>query len=422
MPRSVDAAALPFARRNWLAHAIEGGVFMGALALVNAQTLLPTVVDGLGGPAWLVAAMPVLMIVGFTTPSVLTAHHVGRLGRFHPLLLWTGIPQRLPYLLAALALLFAGDRPPLCLTAVALAPLLSGMIGGISATGWQQLVARTVPPARRPSLFAVRFAISSLMGVGAGYVVGAVLERHPGTTGYGLLHLGAFLLLMVSYGVFACIREPHEQQAREPETGLWRNLRGMHGLVAGDRHLGAYLLTTTLFTFAGIAVPFLGIHALRSAGEGEAFLGSLISWQMGGAVVGGLAAGWYGDRRGGRPVMTLARVGFVALFAIAPWVSSPAAWCWLFALFGAAGTAGMIGTSTVMLAILPSHGRANRLAVMGFAQMPVALLATFAGAWLWRGLDGHAFAWLAAASAVAAGLSLAPLARLSEPEAPAQSR
>lgn len=416
MRAPVDAAApLPHARRNWLAHAIEGGVFMGALAFVNAQTLLPAVVDSLGGPAWLVAAVPVLMMVGFTIPTVLTAHHVGTLGRFHPLLLWTGVPQRLPYLLAALALLLAGDSPALCLTAVALAPLLSGICGGISATAWQQLVARTVPSQRRPSLFAVRFAISSGIGILAGGVVTATLKAHPGTAGYGYLHLWAFAGLMLSYGVFACIREPDEHQAREPETGLWENLRAMPGLVAGDPRLRAFLWTTALFTIAGMAVPFLGIHALRSSGRGEDFLGTLISWQMGGAVVGGLLAGWAGDRRGGRIAMLASRLGFLGIFAAAPFIAAPWAWCLLFAAFGAAGTAGMVGTSSVQLDLLPANGRANRLAVTSFAMMPAALAVSFAGGAAWKALGDGGFAWLAAASAAGAGLSLLALARLPEP-------
>lgn len=85
---------VPDARRNWMAHAIEGGAFMGALALVNTQTLLPSVVKSMGGPEWLVALMPVLMMLGFTLMPVLTAHHVGAPGHFRPLLMWVGLLQR----------------------------------------------------------------------------------------------------------------------------------------------------------------------------------------------------------------------------------------------------------------------------------------------------------------------------------------
>lgn len=415
MPPAVADDANPHARRNWLAHAVEGGVFMGALAMVNAQTLLPAVVNSLGGPAWLVAAMPVLMMVGFTTPTVLTAHHVATLGRFKPLLMWTGLPQRASYLLAALALLFAGDNPALCLTAVALAPLLSGICGGISATAWQQLVARTVPSERRASLFAWRFAISSGIGILAGWVVAATLRAHPGPAGYGYLHLWAFLGLLVSYAVFACIREPHAEHEREPATGLWENLRCQLALLSEDRVLLAFVATTTLATLGGIAVPFLGIHALATSGLGEDFLGTLISWQMGGAVAGGLLAGWAGDRNGGRGAMIASRLGIIAVAAAAPFISAGWLWCALFAVFGAAGTAGMVGTSAVQLDLLPRRHRANRLAVMSFAQLPVALGASFAGAWAWKGLGPHGFAWLAAASAVATALSLLALLRLPEP-------
>lgn len=402
------------ARRNWFAHAVEGGAFMGALALVNAQTLLPSVVKSMGGPEWLVALMPVLMMLGFTLMPVLTAHHVGTLGHFRPLLLWVGLLQRLPYLLAALALIFAGDRPGLCLAAVALAPLLSGLFGGATATAWQQLVARTVPSERRSSLFAVRFAISALLGIAAGWVVAATLKVHPDSTGYGYLHLWAFGGLMVSYLVFSMIREPQEAQQRDRETGLWENVRTLPQLALSSPRLIAFITTTTLFTLGGLMVPYLAIHALSAAGQAQEFLGTLISWQMSGTIVGGLVAGWFGDRHGGRPVMLAARLGFLALCAVAPFVTSVAGWCALFALFGAAGTANQIGTSALQLELLPERGRANHLALMGFVQLPAALIAGLAGAAIWHRLDHAGFIWLAAGSGAALLFSLLAMRRLAE--------
>ena len=63
-------------RRNWWGHALDGGFFTGAIAMVNAQTLLPSVVQSLHGPEWLVAMMPVLMGIGLLGPSIFTAHAI----------------------------------------------------------------------------------------------------------------------------------------------------------------------------------------------------------------------------------------------------------------------------------------------------------------------------------------------------------
>lgn len=407
-------ASDPQARRNWLAHAVEGGLFMGAMACVNAQTLLPSVVNGLGGPQWLVAQMPAMMMLGFQLPPIFLAHRIAGLSRFQPLLLWTGIPQRLPFLIAAILLLTV-DSPAVVIAAVAAAPLLSGLFGGISATAWQQLLVRTVPPERRASLFAVRFAISSLLGIPAGWLIARTLAAHPGQDGYGLLHLYAFAGLMASYAVFAMIREPAEPAAREPETGLLANLRSLPRVVAEDAALRRYLATAALGGLAAAVVPYLGIHAVHAAQRSESFLGQLIAWQMGGAVAGGLLAGWAGDRFGARPVCLASRLGWLAVCGLAPCAGAAWTWCALFALFGATMTSGAIGMHALSLAILPEHGRANRLAVMMSAQMPIALLAGFGGGAVWSAWGHAAFAGLALACATLGALAIVPLRGIREP-------
>ena len=73
-------------RHNTVAHVIEGGLFIGGLAFVSAETLLPTVIKNLGGGNWLISLMPVMMMAGFMLPPIFTAHWIDRQRRFMPLL------------------------------------------------------------------------------------------------------------------------------------------------------------------------------------------------------------------------------------------------------------------------------------------------------------------------------------------------
>ena len=399
---------------NWLGHAIEGGLFTGALALVNAQTLLPSVVQGLHGPEYLVALMPSLMAIGMLAPPMLTAHAIGGLSHFRPLLMWTGLFQRLAYLGAALVLLLAKD-PHLCLVVVALAPLVSGICGGISITAWQQLLVRTISPARRSSVFAARYAIGSLIGVGGGWVVHATLASHPGIRGYGLLHLWAFLILAASFAVFTTIREPAEPAFREPETSLWDNVRTMPSLLVADRRLLRLVTSGIAFGFTGALVPYLAIHARHVCAAPESFLGELVSWQMAGAIAGGLTAGWIGDRRGSKLPLQAGRLVFLMVCVAASFATSVWAWRLLFMAFGAAFSACTVGAGTIQLDILPAQGRSNRLAIMSANQLPVTILASLVGGVAWKEAGEAAFPWLAAGSAVAAALAIIFLVKMPEP-------
>ena len=401
-------------RRNWWGHAIEGGLFNGSMAMVNAQILLPSVVQGLHGPEWLVAMMPALMVVGLAGPSIFTAHAIGGLSRFRPLLLWTGVFQRLAYLGAALVLLFS-HNPRWCLVSVALAPLTSGLSGGISITAWQQLLARTVSTTRRSSLFAWRSIIGSLLGVGGGWVVHATLASNPGMRGYGLLHLWAFMGLALSYAAFATIREPAKPARREPDTGLWNNICTMPALLFADRQMLRLLVSSSVFGLTGALIPYLAIHARHVCAAPESFLGELVSWQMAGSIAGGITAGWVGDRHGGKLPLQTGRILFLVVCAVAPFAASARAWCLLFLAFGAAFNICMVGFSTVQLDILPEHGRANRLAIMNASQVLIAVLASLIGGIAWKVAGETAFLWLATGGAVALALSIVLMARLSEP-------
>jgi len=401
-------------RRNWWGHVIEGGFFMGGLAMVNAQTLLPSVVQGLRGPEWLVAMMPILMSVGLLGPCIFTAHLVGSLTHFRPMLLWTGFFQRVTYLAAALVLLFIPD-PLWCLIAIAGAPLLSGVFGGISLTGWMQFIARTVSSGMRSSLFAWRIIVGSLLGVAGGWVVQSTLAAHPGMRGYGLLHLWAFLGLAVSYTLFATIREPDEAAHREPENGLWENLRAMPRVLTTNGRLLRLLASILVFGLSGALIPYLAIHARYSCGAPESFLGGLVGWQMAGTIAGGFAAGWVGDRHGGKLPLQIGRLFLLTISVFSPFVSSPAAWYLLFLLFGMGFHVCQVGYSTLQLDILPKHGRANLLAIMNTIQVLSGILGALIGGACWKACGEGAFVWLAALGATSLVVSIIILIPLVEP-------
>ena len=60
--------ANPNEKRNFAIHSLEGGLYMGGIAFLSAESVLPTMVNSRGGSEWLVALMPSLMAMGFFTP------------------------------------------------------------------------------------------------------------------------------------------------------------------------------------------------------------------------------------------------------------------------------------------------------------------------------------------------------------------
>ncbi len=399
-------------RRNYLVHSVEGGLFFGALSFISASTLLPTIIRDLGGPNWLISLMPVMMGVGVMLPPIFTAHLIDRLGRYMPLLLVTGVFQRLPYLLAGAALLLG--TPLLALAAAATAPLISGIFCGVGFTAWQQLLIQTIPANRRSGLFAVRSMVFCVIGLGAGWVVRGVLAEWPGTRGYGTLYLCAFGLLVVSYIAFAMIRETPPASAAEAEhLGLLANLRAMPGIVRRDRRLGLFLLVSGLMSGIFILTPFLAIHARDVLGRPESYLGDLLIVQMVGAIVGNFLSGYLGDRFGGKCVVMMSAAVFTGLSIASAVAASDLAFRAVFFAFGLAYSSQMIGGKTLSLEVCRSRQRSTYLAIMAFVKLLSMLAATGISGAIWNGYER--FGYLAALTAACVLAAMAFLAVLREP-------
>ena len=406
--------------RNYAAHAADGGFFGGGLAFVDARTVLPTMVMSLGGPPWLISLMPIMFLVGIAIPPIFTAHLIDRVTRFHPLLMTTGVFQRLPYLLAGIALLAAAaDSRGVMLAAVALAPLTCGIACGSTMTGWQQLVMRTIPEGRRSSVMALRLGLSGIIGLGAGWVVKAVLEAWPEATGYAILHFAAFVALAMSYVAFCLIRETAVRPPAARPHGLRENLRAIPHLLRSAGNLRTYLVAVALLNGIYIVVPFLAIHAQHVLGRPESYIGDLLIVQMAGIIAGNLAAAYLGDRFGGKMVIVVAQVVFIALAGWSIVAETDGAMQTIFFLFGFAISAIQVGTVTVTMDICPAERRATHLAIIAVVNLPSMLVATGIGGLLWTGPQRYTLVAGLAIAAVA--LSLAMMSRLREPRGRAKA-
>jgi len=414
-PQSEEIGLPQYFRWNYLMHILEGGLCIGGGSFIAPSTVLPKVVESLGGPAWLISLMPIMMLVGFVWPPLFTAHWVESLSRVKPAVLVSGLLQRLPYLVAGVVLLgFAGNSRGLALAAVALAPFISGLFGGITLTAWLELVTKTVPDNKRSSVWALRFIFASAIGIAAGGVITATLDRYPGVKGYGILHLIAFGLQFASYLLFATIRETTPSiQAERNSSNLRQNLRSVPSLIWSDGRLFSYLVSRSFMNGIFIMTPFLTIYALRVLDRPESYIGYLVVAQMLGGIFGNLVAGPLGDRYGGKMPMVVSRFVFLLLAVWGCFAKTEPEFLGILFLFGGALYCNQVGTTTLSIEICPPERRATYLAIMSTLTMPTTLLASGVSTVIWTLTES--FALLSAVTAATIVLSLAFLVRIEEP-------
>jgi MFS family permease len=401
-------------RRNYLAHSLEGGFYIGGVAFVHPQTLLPRMIQRLGGPDWVIAAAPILLMVGFFMPSLFITHRLERLSFLKRFVMSIGSLQRLPYLLVGASLLIADDPGAFALALVVLAPLSSGLAGGVSVTAWREYVAKSIPSDKRASLWAIRFVIGGCIGVAAGQVVSYVLDHYDEMRAYGILHLLVFALMALSYSVFAFTREPNLDSTRaHASKSWWDYARATRRLILEDPQLWPYLGCRALFSGLYVVLPFMSLHALEVLRVPDGYLGRLLMVQMGGSLVGNFLGGYLGDRHGGRCVMLLSQAGSALVALGAMVLHTQLGFEGLFLGLGLAVGLGGVGVPTLDMEMSDFDRRMSYQTLIGLSHL-IGMVGAVAIAAVARRLSTQFEVLACIAAAMMLG-SLGLLLRLPEP-------
>jgi len=397
--------------RNYAIIITEGAMFAGGMAMIDPTAVMPRLIEKLGGPNWLIALMPLAGFIGMAIPQLIIAHWIEKLPRMKPLIMVMGTLQRCAYLVPGLViLLFPFVSPLYLLVAVASAPFISGLFSGAHLSAWQELVAKTIPQKRLSSAFGIRLFIGSLIGAAMGSVVNVILARYPGITGFGVLYCLMFLMSCVSIVLIGfSIEPPLPPKRTDPDYTVHDFLRLIIPMIRNDRRL-FFMVMVRIFA-AGIFIvsPFLGIQALRVLHLPDSALGFFVSMQMLGSLSGYAIGGVLGDKKGGKPVLSLCFTIFIVLafwFAVAGTNFEFSA---IFFLYGAANAFSFVGMMPLTMQLCPIDKRIAYLTIISFASLP-GLCIAWAVATFGKSLSGE----MAIPAAGAALMALAALVFLSK--------
>jgi MFS family permease len=381
-----DTAAQPHqhhpqvVRRNFLCHCLEGGLYMGGLAFLQPETVMPKMVEQLGGRSAIIAIMPALLPAAFAAAGLFVSPVVERLTRFKPWVMVFGLLQRLPYLITGLLLWHAQDARSWLLALVVLTPLASGLVGGVGVVAWMEMVTRMVPERVRAAGWAARYIMQACIGMGAGAVIHQVLTHMPGQRGYAVLHLIAFVFLLLSWLSQAFMREvPAAHHYHPPVCSYAGYLRGLPALLRTQ----PLLLRMVAVRFTGMGylmvVSFLTLHALHTTGRPEADEGNFVSFQNIGTILGSMLAAWLGYHSGGKVLLILSRVVCVLLCAWACLTSSFSGFTAAYFVLGFGLFLDRVGDLTLTAELCPTVRRTTLQAVLGFCNVWSLMLATSLG-------------------------------------------
>jgi len=419
---SGQASAQPHLRRNFAVGVVNGALYIVAESLIDPALVLTWFLARLSASNLLIGLVVPLRDAGWFLPQLLVAHYLARLPYKLPTYTAVSLLRSLAWL--TLAIVTLTQRSPAVLIIGFFVPyVVNSLASGWAGLPFMDIVAKTIPAARRGSYFGTRLLVGGALSVAGSLIVRYALSEQLGRTfpaNVGQLMALAALFAAVSLFSFRFVVEPPGEVSEV--ASLSAHLGRAANIPGRDRNFRLFLTTRVMLMAAQMATPFFAVYASRELGAGPEMVGVYLTANTTASLLSNLVWSRLSDWRGNRMVTRLA-ASLGLMMALLAWLSEPldrawgltavAAWLFaiVFALLGAFQSGISVGGMGLLLDIAPTRDRALYVGLAN-SVLGVALLSTSAGGLLvdWLSYRG---VFLLAAGCYAGGLWTAT--RLREP-------
>ncbi len=366
-------------RWNFLVNLADHTLFWFGFSLIAPPTILALYVSYLTTSNVLVSLIPAAAGLGWALPQLIGARHALslRIKKWYVVRL-SLLGRTAVFALAALTLLVAGSAPEVALPGTFLCVFLYRLTSGLTTPAWMDMIAKAIPANVRGRWLGLAQFLGGGLGAVALVFARGVLEAFPFPTNFGLLFLVAAVLMTVELTGMSLTREPESTEAR-PAPPLREYVASLPAIFRRDPDYGRYLVGRLLLLLSTLAVPFLGVYAVRRWGVEAGDVALLTAVLLASQTLGTLGWGWLLDRRGSKSVIELAGLagalaGLVALVAPGPLWLAPAYACAGLSL-GAFGVA----EGNIIIEFAPPDDRPRYVGLTNTALAPFQLIAPLLG-------------------------------------------
>ncbi|MCL4393980.1 MAG: MFS transporter [Chloroflexi bacterium] len=369
-------------KHNFIANLLDGSFFGLGIGFASFITVIPLFVSQLTDSAVLIGLIPAIHTMGWQLPQLLTVNHVSRQSRYKPTVVLMALQERLPFLgLAVVAWMLPGLTRQTALVLTFALLIWHGLGGGVTATAWQAMIGKIMPPRRVGMFYGLQSAAANLLA-GAGAIgAGVLLERLQAPGSFAVCFLIAGLSMAASWVCLSTTREPSTPPPAP--TNASRSLSNkLLAILRRDANFRWFLVVRMLSQIAMMAVGFYTIFAVRRLGMDVLTAGAMTAVLSASQVAANPVMGWVGDRWGHRAAMQIGAIsaaGSALIAIVAPSVE------WFYLAFALAGIANVAFWTVTLAMTLEFESGEDRPAYIGLANSlvaPVTMLAPVFGGWL----------------------------------------
>jgi MFS family permease len=384
----------PHYRRNLAAFMGDFVGFSIGLTFASQTTVLPELVGRLTDSEVAVGLLSTVSNGAWLLPQLVYANFITNKQHKKPFVTLGAIVGRPFYLVYAAALaLGIHQHPELALLLLYAVQAIFYSTDALAAVAWFDVMGKAIPSTRRGRLIGGSQLIGSILSVGAGAVIAALL----GANGPAFPRNYAVILSLAGVALFASLLswlfvvEPEEPV--EETRPVWRDyLPSLLDTLRQDRAFAQLILVRLLAGCDGLALGFYILFATRKLGLPPETIGLFTAAQTIGRILASVGLGALAERAGSHRViqvatgigMTAPLLGLTLFMVDSPANASTAViFAWVFVTIGLTISSGLLGFINYTMDIAPVGQRPTYIGLLNTLTGVLVVLPTFGG-WLLR--------------------------------------
>jgi len=313
MPKRVSLTEEEHRKNFWL-NVIDGSLFLMAIAIIPWETILPAYVKRYTSNEYIISFIPAIRIIGMTLPQIFGARMIERLRYRKPVMLLTGLGQRVPWLFLGFFLLLMSSFKTSMFPLIIFFTFYTifTISTGINMPIWLDVVAKVTPVNARGKLFAYRNFLGGVLGLVGAKISEIVLKKYEFPISYSILFLLFFILTSLSLWSLLFLKEPPSLKVRKRRK--FKNyIKAVTKLIRTDKNYLNYIIASLLLSFtmvSGGIATFYTIYGVDKFNlHNKDYIFAQIKWYM---VLANLVTifffGYLADKKGHKINLVLSSI------------------------------------------------------------------------------------------------------------------
>jgi MFS family permease len=327
-----------------------------AITIAEPSTILPLMIHHFSDSVVIVGIFASLLRGGAIIVQLYAAFHAQEYKKVLPYLRRVFFFRFFSWFLIGASIFVLGDKnKTLTLLFIGIGLFFFSFLAGFGAIYFKELQAKLFSKKYRGYTMANRQIASAVASIISGGVAGFVLSNYEAPLNYAYLFMLSSFLMAIGFVTFATIEEPPKEKVQKKEKSFKEFLKNSTKVLKADKRLQQQIITILLSYAYLISMPFVILNANNSITLTGWMLGSFISVQMIGSIIG--SSFIWKKIHDYEKMLTLSFAFMIVAFIIALFAKSAFSYALIFFIFGMGLDGNKISGMNLVIEIAPEEKR-----------------------------------------------------------------